>query len=114
MLSVLVQTKSNHWSTKCYARHKSTDALHSTLSKLVDQFVEVYLGEQNTRPSFGDSDVITIKNYTDDEFEQYLKDVEKWIETDLKEVVGDSIALNHILEEMASAINQTLYLFTFS
>lgn len=115
LLSVLDGIKVYHWSTKTYARHKASDELHSSLSKLTDQFVEIYLGEQNKRPHFDvEHDIIKLYDCTDDEAMEELKKFAAWLKTDLKEVAGDSLSLNHIVEEMSSAAHQAMYLFTFS
>lgn len=114
LLCELDGIKTYHWQTTTYARHIASDSLHGKLSALVDQFVEVYLGERGKRPSFGESDVVHLYNQSDDEAMQALKDLAVYIGTDLKEVAGDSVSLNHIVEEMSSAVHQANYLYTFS
>jgi hypothetical protein len=113
LLSTLDQIKVYHWQTKIYSRHKATDTLHTKLTKLVDEFVETYLGEKGTRPTFDDDDVINLQDYDDVTALQFLTDFATWLTTDFSSVVGDSCALNHLREEMCSLVNQTLYLFTF-
>jgi hypothetical protein len=114
LLCVLDNIKSYHWSCKSYARHKASDELHGTLSKLVDSFVEIYLGEHEKRPTFGDDDHIELKNWSDDEIIEMLKEFATWLANDLSGVAGNSLSLNHIIEEMSSAVHQALYLFTFA
>jgi hypothetical protein len=43
-LELLNTIKIYHWSTLSYATHKATDELHDKLSKLVDSFIEIYIG----------------------------------------------------------------------
>jgi len=43
-LELLNTIKIYHWSTLSYPTHKATDELHDTLSKLVDSFIETYIG----------------------------------------------------------------------
>ena len=43
-LELLNTIKIYHWSTLSYPTHKATDELHDTLSKLVDSFIEIYIG----------------------------------------------------------------------
>lgn len=115
LLGTLDAIKVYHWQTKSYARHKATDALYKTLGEQIDQFVEVHAGESGKRPEFNDeNNKIALCNCTDDEAEKYLKEFYEWLSTTLKKVAGESIALNHLIEEMASAVNQALYLFTFN
>jgi hypothetical protein len=53
-------------------------------------------------------------NYSDDDAYKALENFAAWLAHDLKAVAGDSISLNHLLEEMSSAVHQAMYLFTFS
>ena len=43
-LELLNTIKIYHWSTLSYPTHKATDELHDKLSKLVDSFIEIYIG----------------------------------------------------------------------
>ena len=114
LLEVLDQIKIHHWQTKCYARHIATDNLYSKLAELTDEFVEVYIYQERPVLKEGEKN-IRITNMTDEEGYDYLLDFALWLKEDLKKIVDDSnsISLNHILEEMSSLVNQTLYLFTF-
>lgn len=115
LLSELDGIKAYHWSCTSYARHKASDELYTKLSKLVDDFVEIYIGEQNKRPSFDpNKDVIRLHNCSDDEAISHLQNLAKWLATDLKDVVGDSVSLGHILEEMSSTVHHAIYMFTFN
>src|SRR6476469_2668446 len=114
LLGTLENIKTYHWQTKCYARHKATDALYKSLAEKIDQFVEVHIGESGERPDFTESDVIHLRNCSDDDAVALLKDFSQWLAKDLKDFSGDSIALNHLIEEMSSDVNQALYLFTFA
>lgn len=42
-----------HWSTKTYSIHKATDELHEKLSKLVDSFIEIYIGHCSRKGGSG-------------------------------------------------------------
>jgi hypothetical protein len=39
------QIKLYHWQTKMYSRHKATDEVLEKLDKLIDMFVEVWMGK---------------------------------------------------------------------
>jgi len=112
LLNTLDDIKVYHWQTKSYARHKASDRLHSGLEKLVDLFVETYLGEHEKRPDFSNNNVIDLHNCTDEEAYAHLKKFCTWLKTDLTSVVGDSLALKHILEEMCTLVEQTAFLYT--
>ena len=115
LLDSLDNIKVYHWQTKTYARHKATDDLYAGLAKLIDTFVETHIGEQGgERPVFAEGDVYRIRNWNDKTAEEFLRNFAKWLSIDLQAVVGESIALHHLLEEMLTLVNQTLYLFTFA
>jgi hypothetical protein len=116
LLCHLDQIKLYHWTTTRYARHIASDDLHGKLSKLVDLFVETYLGEQGTRPSFAEAPVISLEKYEGDADLAYvqLTNLHDYLNTDLMQVAGSSIALKHIIEEMCTAVCQAKYLYTFS
>ena len=42
-----------HWSTRTYSIHKATDELHEKLSKLVDSFIEIYIGHCSRKGGSG-------------------------------------------------------------
>ena len=100
-----------HWQTTSFARHKATDELNTTISCIIDKFVEVYMGRYGVKPIIHEIKLDNIY-LTDDGIiklfvlaRNYLKDFETSIrDTDL---------LN-IRDELLAAVNKTLYLFTLN
>jgi hypothetical protein len=63
-LELLNTIKIYHWSTLSYSTHKATDELHTTLSKLVDSFIEIYIGHCARRGKGGDG--VPVFNFKSD------------------------------------------------
>jgi hypothetical protein len=120
--TVLNQIKIYHWQTVSYPRHKATDDLHSSLSDLVDKFVEVLHGRLSTNenPKYritleDNKNTITINNMTDSNGLELLKNIRKYLEgSELKSVMGNSTELINIRDEMLSEVNKCLYLFSLN
>lgn len=114
MLTLRNQVKIYHWETMQFARHKSTDDLVGKLDDSIDKFVEVYIGKYG-RPKFTPkTSTIRIRNFTDDEAPEVLKQAIEWLTARLPTLLSkqDTDLLN-IRDEILSDLNQTLYLFTF-
>lgn len=108
------QIKLYHWQTTSYARHKATDEVIDTLDKHVDQFVEVYMGKYG-RPK------MTPKTSTFHISEMSEKSAVNFVKHCIQKLLGDVVKnlneesdsdLFNIRDEMLSALNQLLYLFT--
>ncbi len=119
-LSILNKIKVYHWQTNSYARHKATDDLHSSLSSLVDQFIEVLTGRviaETNNPSYritvnDATSTLKIKNYTDAEATSLIVEIKKVLENDIKPFIGNNTELGNIRDEMLSEINKVAYLFS--
>lgn len=108
------QIKLYHWQTHSYARHKATDDVLDTLDKLVDEFVEVYMGKYG-RPKLTEKQAcVKITNMTEKQALSYIKRCVQHLLTDVVKGLTpdkDSDLLN-LRDEMLGALNQLLYLFT--
>lgn len=103
-----------HWQTTVFARHKATDDLLSSLSGLIDKFIEVYIGRYE-RPKFKNGLKININELNEisaaDTLNVYIKYMKNEIPKFLNE---DDTDLYNIRDEMLGELNKTLYLFTLS
>ena len=82
------------------------------MSDLVDLFVETWMGKGN-KLILNDNSNMPLKNISDNEGMGLLKTYQKYINTDLKNIIGSKDDdLKNIQEEMLTNINHTLYLFT--
>ncbi len=108
------QIKLYHWQTHSYARHKGTDDVLDTLDKLIDEFVEVYMGKYG-RPKLTEKQAcVKITNMTEKQALSYIKRCVQHLLTDVVKGLTpdkDSDLLN-LRDEMLGALNQLLYLFT--
>ncbi len=113
-LFTLQQTvKLYHWQTGSYARHKSSDDLHTSIVAITDKLLEVYQGKYGKVSGSGLN--FTIKSFGDTGIVDFLQDAVVWlkdIEKNSKITSKDTDLLN-IRDELIGQINQTLYLFTF-
>lgn len=104
-----------HWQTPKYARHKASDKLFNTMLDKIDQFVEVLQGSWGLRINFAQKIDIPINNMTDANIVETLNIFKGWLSTNLPSMLRPTDTdLINIRDEMLSAINQSLYLFTFS
>jgi hypothetical protein len=109
---MLLNLKLYHWDTTQFARHKASDELHSSLSSLIDQFIEVYIGGY-TRPVFPNSFNVKVKQFSDNNIIDMLNEYIDFLKHDIPKYVRESDThLLNIRDEMLAEINKTLYLFT--
>ena len=107
-VTLLNQVKLFHWTTTSYAMHKALDGLHDSLSPLVDQFIESYIGHFKQQPV----KVFKVKI----ELTSNAANARKFLETQrdtLTNMVKDyktSPGLENILAEMVALFDNTIYL----
>jgi DNA-binding ferritin-like protein len=114
MLTLRNQVKIYHWETMQFSRHKSTDDLLDKLDDSIDKFVEVYIGKYGRPKLTTKTGTIRLRNFSDEEGPQLLKQAIEWLSTRLPTLLSskDTDLLN-IRDEIVADLNQTLYLFTF-
>ena len=114
MLTLRNQVKIYHWETMQFARHKSTDDIVGKLDDSIDKFVEVYIGKYGRPKLTSRTGTIRLRNFTDDEATEVLKQAIQWLTVRLPTLLSnkDTDLLN-IRDEILADLNQTLYLFTF-
>jgi hypothetical protein len=114
MLTLRNQVKIYHWETMQFSRHKSTDDLLGKLDDSIDKFVEVYIGKYGRPKLTTKTGTIRLRNFSDEEGPQLLKQAIEWLTTRLPTLLSskDTDLLN-IRDEIVADLNQTLYLFTF-
>jgi hypothetical protein len=113
-LEMLNTIKLYHWKTKSYAVHKATDELQEELHKLIDQFVEVMLGkdESRLRHIHLSIQMEDFENVVD--FKERIYKYRSFL-THLDDIFDkkDSDLLS-IRDDMLAAINKFLYLLTLN
>ena len=115
MLTLRNQVKIYHWETMQFSRHKSTDNLVDKLDDAIDKFMEVYFGKYGRLNLNQRNGTIRLRNYSDEEGPELLKQAIEWLTTRLPKLLSskDTDLLN-IRDEIVAELNQTLYLFSFT
>ena len=97
-----------------YPRHKATDDLVTKLDENIDQFVEVYVGKYGRPKLSGKTSAIRLRNHSDSEATNLLKEAVNWLTNDLsRKLKKTDTDLLNIRDTIIADLNQTLYLFTF-
>ena len=116
LLELLTSVKTYHWTTTSFAEHKATDELYSSLNDLIDTFVEAQFGYQcaktqtktKTKTKNIGQMTLTVSPCSKRAFVHklttYLRVLREW-------TLPSELA--NIRDEILSAIDKTLYLFTF-
>ena len=96
--------KSYHWNTSVYENHIASDTLHTNLQKLVDRFIEVFIGETGRRN-------IMFKNnsYESEVNDEIMLDTTVGFKDWLRVLKLPNV-LGNIRDEMIAEINIFLYL----
>lgn len=114
MMTLRDQVKLYHWQTMAYPRHVATDELVTKLDANIDQFVEVYVGKYGRPKLSGQTSTIRLRNHSDKEATNLLKEAVDWLTTDLsRRLKKTDTDLLNIRDTIVADLNQTLYLFTF-
>jgi len=93
-----------HWNTRSYSEHKATDELHDSLSKHIDKFVEVMLGNKRL-PNINKK--ITLFNTNHPNFVKKVNEFKSFL---LK--MNTTPDLMNIRDEILADINQFIYLLS--
>jgi len=114
-LSLRNAIKVYHWNTLSYARHKATDGLVESIDRLTDSFVEVYIGRYGRDKALSQDITLNLPGLDEKEAIIFLKEAIEWLTYKLPKILKPSDTdLFTIRDELLSAINQALYLFTLS
>lgn len=111
------QMKVYHWQTSSYARHKASDTFVDNLSDKMDKFIEVMQGLENQRLDISKTKQFQLKNKSDQNINEILKEFREWLVVDLLKYLNkhkSNADLITIRDEILSDVDQTLYLFTLS
>lgn len=111
-LSLRNALKVYHWNTTSYPRHKASDAFVENMDKLIDSFVEIYIGRHG-RYTPAKSMTLELPVLNEKAVTKYLAEARTWLSDKLPSMLDkkDTDLLN-IRDEMLGEINQALYLFT--
>jgi hypothetical protein len=108
-------SKIYHWNTKSYPRHKASDEFVNNLDKLIDRFVEVYVGKYGREAGLGKDMTIKLPGFNEKSIIAFYTEARVWLSETLPKLLknNDTDLLN-IRDEILAEINQMLYLFSLS
>lgn len=109
------QLKLYHWQTHSYARHKATDELLDSLDKLIDEYVEVYMGKYG-RPRVGArTATLRLTNMNEKQAARFVRSCAAYIAGPLTRSLkeGDTDLLN-LRDEMLAHLQRAMYLFSLA
>ena len=108
------QIKVYHWQTKVYARHIATDKMLDAMDKVIDSFVEIYIGKYGRPKLTGKNASITLQNLTEAGATRLVTAAIKYLHGPLAKSLHaqrDTDLLN-LRDELVGHLNQLLYLFS--
>ena len=108
------QIKLYHWQTRVYARHIATDMVLEQLDKLIDEYVEVYMGKYG-RPKLGGPDaIIRLQNLSEAGASKLVTSAVKYLQGPFVKHLDKAkdTDLFNLRDEMIGHLHQLAYLFT--
>ena len=113
LLQTQTQIKILHWQTKGYAIHQAFGETYSNLDALIDDFVEIYMGNYGRFSLSENEKKISIDNLTELDLTAFMKTVKS-------ELIGMSNDLSkdkdtdllNLRDEMLGLFNKLSYLLT--
>jgi DNA-binding ferritin-like protein len=108
-LTVQIQVKTFHWQTYSYSKHKTSDSIYEDFIDKTDEFVEVFMGQQNKRVDFSKIHrSISLKNISEKDMIRILKRFGGFLSS-LKDLTTD---LQNLRDEMLGIVHRGLYLLS--
>ena len=105
-----------HWQTSSYSRHKSSDKLYESLLNLIDDFVETFMGQLDTRIKIYSArdtrSTIKLRNISDKQAVTLTKKFRVFLQNLEKLVPDMTTDLLNIRDELLALVDKTMYLFT--
>jgi DNA-binding ferritin-like protein len=107
LLHASTNTHLLHWTTKSYAQHQALGAFYGGLPELVDRLAENMMGKYDTTPTFP-----ATYHAPDKTAKEELEALKDYVEEERKSLPQDS-EIQNLVDEIASLINETLFLLKF-
>lgn len=107
------QIKLYHWQTHSYARHKATDEVLDSLDKIVDEYVEIYMGKYGRPRVNARTSVVKVGNMNEKGAARFVKACIAHLQGPLvKGLKPTDTDLFNLRDEMLGELNKILYLFS--
>ena len=109
------QIKLYHWQTHSFAQHKATDELLDSLDKVIDEYVETYMGKYGRPKMTARNNAIRIQNMNAKMMLKFIKSCITYLEGPLiAKLKSSDTDLVNLRDEMIGDLHKVLYLFTLS
>lgn len=111
--SMREQVKLYHWQTHVFARHKATDDLLDSLDKVIDEYVEVYMGKYGRPKLTTRTNTLQLKNMNEKMATSFIQQCIAYLQGPLvKKLQPSDTQLINLRDEMLADLTKVLYLFT--
>lgn len=113
LLTLVNQLKIYHWQTNSYAQHQAFGKIYDSISDLMDEYVEIFMGKYGKVKNKNGFD-IKLKNIEDEDFYNFIDEfcnllVGEFVQNLDKEKDTDLLNLR---DEILSQLNKLKYLLT--
>jgi hypothetical protein len=109
------QIKLYHWQTHSFAQHKATDELIDSLDKVIDEYVEIYMGRYGRPKMSARNNTIRIQNMTEKRMIAFINECALYLQGPLvKKLKPTDTELVNLRDEMLGDLNKVMYLFTLN
>ena len=109
------QIKLYHWQTHSFAQHKATDELLDSLDKVIDEYVETYMGKYGRPKMTTRNNTVRVQNMNAKMMLKFIKACIAYLEGPLvKKLKPSDTDLVNLRDEMIGDLHKVLYLFTLS
>jgi DNA-binding ferritin-like protein len=109
------QIKLYHWQTHSFAQHKATDELLDSLDKVIDEYVETYMGKYGRPKMTTRNNTVRVQNMNAKMMLKFIKACIAYLEGPLvKKLKPSDTDLVNLRDEMIGDLDKVLYLFTLS
>lgn len=107
------QIKLYHWQTNQFSRHKATDDVIEALDKLIDEYVETYMGKYGRPRMTGRNSSFKVVNMADSTAARYIKICIAYLQGPLvARLKPTDTDLVNLRDEMLGELNKLLYLYS--
>ena len=107
------QIKLYHWQTQRFSRHKATDEVIEALDKLIDEYVETYMGKYGRPRMTGATSTIKVMNMADSTAARYIRSCIAYLQGPLvRRLKPADTDLVNLRDEMLGELNKLLYLYS--
>ncbi len=105
------QIKLYHWQTHSYARHKATDDVIDSLDKLIDEYVEIYMGKYGRPRMNARTGTVKVMNLNEKSAAKFVRSCIAHLQGPLvKGLKPTDTDLVNLRDEMLGHLNQLMYL----